>query len=357
MELSHFLMIKLFTPAFIAFCIAMFAAKPMLSWMISLRLWKQVDRTTDNDEAISAAFLAIHDKESEIKTPRAGGLLIWYSVFVTTGIIWILAKLLPQSTLFANIEFVSRSQTWLILAICAVGSCVGMINELAQARYITKISKDGFSRKVFLLVVTLLASMCAWWMVSKLGINHIIVPFGFEILLGKVCMWLFVVFTFVSMFTSGVIDGIDGLSGGVFAILYGAFGVMAIISRSFDIATLCFVISFATIGFLWFNLPPAKWYIGEVGMLGLTMGLTTIAFLLDRPLWLLIIGMPLVLTAFSSLIQIISKRFFNKKVFLIAPLHHHFQALGMKNETIVMKYWFVTLLCSIVGIIIHAATL
>jgi phospho-N-acetylmuramoyl-pentapeptide-transferase len=166
--------------------------------------------------------------------------------------------------------------------------------------------------------------------------------------------WFIPLFVIVVLgtFSSRVIDGIDGLAGGVMAIAYASFGVIAFAKNFVDISALCFVIAGAILAFLWFNIPPARFYMGETGMLGLTLALAIIAFMTNSVVILPIVGLLLVATSLSSTIQITSKKYFGKKVFKIAPLHHHFQALGWSREKIVMRYWIVSLMAAALGIII-----
>jgi phospho-N-acetylmuramoyl-pentapeptide-transferase len=162
----------------------------------------------------------------------------------------------------------------------------------------------------------------------------------------------FFVMVLLGTFSSRVIDGIDGLAGGVMTIAFGTYGVIAYIQNQIDIAALCFLIAGAILSFLWFNVPPAKYYLGETGMLGLTLTLAVVAFLTDQVFILLVVGCMLVLTSFSSFAQIISKKYFGKKIFRIAPIHWHFHALGWSREGIVMRYWIITLMLAVLSVVI-----
>ena len=166
--------------------------------------------------------------------------------------------------------------------------------------------------------------------------------------------WFIPIFILVTLgtFSSRVIDGVDGLAGGVMAIAYGAFGTIALLQNQIDIATFCFVITGGILAFLWFNIPPARFYMGETGMLALTLTLSFVVFLVDGVFLLPVIGALLVATSLSSTIQIISKRYFGKKIFKIAPLHHHFMALGWSREKITMRYWILSLMFAVLGIMI-----
>ena len=157
----------------------------------------------------------------------------------------------------------------------------------------------------------------------------------------------------LAVFSTSIIDGMDGLSGGVLSIIFTAYAVIAFVNNQIDIAALCAVIAGGTLAFLWFNIPPARFYMGETGMLALTVTLSVIAFLTDSVIVLPIIAFPLVLTSLSVIIQIISYRYFNKKrVFRVAPLHHHFEAIGWSREKVVMRYWIISLVFAIIGVIV-----
>ena len=157
----------------------------------------------------------------------------------------------------------------------------------------------------------------------------------------------------LAVFSTSVIDGMDGLSGGVMTTIFTAYSVIAFANNQIDIAAFCAVLAGGTLAFLWYNIPPARFYMGETGMLGLTVTLSIIAFLTNTVIVLPIIALPLVLTSASVIIQMISFKYFNKKrVFKVAPLHHHFNALGWSREKVVMRYWIVSVVSAIVGVIV-----
>ncbi|MBY0328568.1 phospho-N-acetylmuramoyl-pentapeptide-transferase, partial [Patescibacteria group bacterium] len=163
----------------------------------------------------------------------------------------------------------------------------------------------------------------------------------------------FFVFIMIAVFSGGVIDGLDGLAGGVLAIIFASYAIIAFGQNQIDIAALCGVISGGILAFLWFNIPPARFYMGETGMMGLLVVLTVIAFLTDTVLLLPLIALPLAVSSASSLLQIVSYKYFGKRrIFKIAPLHHHFRAIGWSREKVVMRYWVVSIICALVGVTI-----
>jgi phospho-N-acetylmuramoyl-pentapeptide-transferase len=154
-------------------------------------------------------------------------------------------------------------------------------------------------------------------------------------------------------FSGSVIDGLDGLSGGVLASCFTAFAAIAFLGSQYDISALSGAIAGGILAFLWFNIPPARFYMGETGMVSLTVVLAVIAFLTNAVLLLPIIALPLVATSLSVIIQTrVYKYFGHRRVFRVAPLHHHFQALGWPREKVVMRYWIVSVICAITGVIL-----
>ncbi|MEK7104565.1 MAG: phospho-N-acetylmuramoyl-pentapeptide-transferase, partial [Patescibacteria group bacterium] len=157
----------------------------------------------------------------------------------------------------------------------------------------------------------------------------------------------------LATFSGGVIDGLDGLSGGVLASIFAAYSMIAFANNQIDIAAFSAVVTGATLAFLWFNIPPARFYMGETGIIGLTITLATLAFLTDSVLILPIVAMPLVVSSGSVLLQMISKKLRNgKKIFRLAPIHHHFEALGWPSYKVTMRFWILSAVSSVIGIIL-----
>jgi phospho-N-acetylmuramoyl-pentapeptide-transferase len=348
-------LLKVIIPGFLTFLIGMGLTPFVASFLYKHKMWKRSSRSIDSsnqpEDEINPDFKAIHNEADELNTPRIGGVLIWGSVLLTIFVFWIVSRFmpLPEREIF---DFISRGQTWLPLFTLVVGSLLGLADDLLQILGKGKLFLEGLDRKVRIFAVSLVGLVGAWWFFSKLGITAISIPFSSgTIELG----WLFVPFFIIvvlATFSSSVIDGIDGLAGGVMMIIYSAFALIAFSKGLHDIAALCSAISGGLLAFLWFNIPPARFYMGDTGMLGLTITLAIISFLTDSVLILPIIAFPLVLTSLSSVIQITSKRLFNKKVFKVAPLHHHFEAIGWSRERITMRYWVLTGVFAMLGVII-----
>jgi len=313
-------------------------------------MWKKSPRTEAN--ITTDDFAKVHNTKGELSTPRIGGVIIWVSVLLTVFIIYFLALILPGE-LTTKLNFFSRSQTLIPLATLVLAALIGLADDLLQIFGKGSYAKDSIVyRKVKIVSVCLIGLTIAYWFYDKLEATSIHVPFFRDIELG---IWFipFFIIIMLAVFSTSVIDGIDGLSGGVLTTIFTAYAVIAFAQNQIDIAAFCAVVAGGTLAFLWFNIPPARFYIGETGMLGLTVTLAVIAFLTNTVLVLPIIAFPLVATTLSVIIQITSYRYFNKKrVFRVAPLHHHFEAIGWSREKVVMRYWIISVVCAIMGVII-----
>ena len=176
-----------------------------------------------------------------------------------------------------------------------------------------KIAHDNVSwRKWKALLVIIISFLIGLWFYYKLGMISIHIPFGGEMYLGILIIPFFIIVA-LATFSGGVIDGLDGLSGGVLASIFAAYSMIAFANNQIDIAAFSAVVTGATLAFLWFNIPPARFYMGETGIIGLTITLATLAFLTDSVLILPIVAMPLVVSSGSVLLQMISKKLRNGK--------------------------------------------
>jgi len=348
-------LIKVFLPTAIGFIIGVAITPVFTHYFYKYKIWKRTSRLEDerlDTEEISEHFKKIHNTEAELSTPRAGGIIIWMSVLITLLVIFIISKVFP-TPITEKLDFLSRGQTLLPFFALIIGSLIGLADDL-MATFV-KVGKfvNGFPRRWMVGIVTIIGLVGGWWFFTKLGISTIAIPFNGSLELGMLFIPVFIVVV-LATFSSGVIDGIDGLAGGVFAIIFAAYAFLAYFQNQIDLAAFCGVITGGILAFLWFNIPPARFYMGETGMLGLTITLALVAFLTDTVLLLPIIALPLTVTALSSALQITSKKLFGPegKIFKVAPLHHHFESIGWSREKITMRYWIISIVFAVIGIII-----
>ena len=323
-------------------------------FLVRNRLWKKksVQRTIDGKEATITASL--HNDEL-VPVPRFGGIVVWGSVFVTTLLFWLLSKFYPTA-LTLKLDFISRNQTWLPLMGMLVGAIVGGLDDLlvveAFGKKFNSYIGGGLSFPVRLFAVSALGFFAGWWFFVKLGVDSVYIPFYGDFHLGGILFILFFVIVTLATFSTGIIDGVDGLSGGVMSAVFTAYGMIAYAHGQVNIAAFCFVVVGGIMAFLWFNIPPALFYLTETGMLALSLSLSIIAFLTNAVLYLPVIAFPLMMTTLSVILQLIWKKVFKKKLFFFSLLHHHFQAKGWPAYKVAMRYWIVSYMCALLGVVI-----
>ncbi len=341
---------RIFIPSTVAFFIGI-AMTPFLShYLYKHRMWKKKSVEFALDGSPATISNSLHRDEIK-KTPRMGGVIIWGSTFVTVLFFAVLAKF-TDGGLAEKLDFLSRNQTWLPLFTMIVASLVGLIDDFMVVSNKGSYVGGGIPLKIRIGVVLLIGFIGAWWFYSKLGVTTIHIPFWGNLFLGYLLIPLFMI-VMLAIFSGGVIDGIDGLSGGIMATIFTAYGGIALFQNQIDLAAFCIVVSGSILAFLWFNIPPARFYMSETGMLGLTTSLTVVAFLTQSVVVLPIIAFPLFVASGSVIIQMLSKKFRKgKKIFLVAPIHHHFEALGWPAYKVTMRFWVISVVCAIIGMVI-----
>jgi phospho-N-acetylmuramoyl-pentapeptide-transferase len=275
---------------------------------------------------------ALHAKKAG--TPTMGGILIW----VTTAFL----------TLIFNLE---RSATWLPLFCLVTTGIVGAVDDLMNVR--GKGPNGGgmrFRDKFFLYAV--IAAAGAWWFYVKLGWNSIHIPAVGDFVIGAWYIPIFIITLVWMAFSSNETDGLDGLAGGIFALAYFAYAVIALTQGKVELAAFCGTVMGALLAFLWFNIPPARFFMGDTGSMALGLTLGVIAFLTNSVIVLPIITLIFTIEGLSFIIQFLSKKIRKKKIFLSSPIHHHFEAIGWPEYKITMRFWIIGAVSTIAGLVI-----
>lgn len=343
--------IKFFVLSVVASGLAVIFTPALTNFLYRHKLWRKNARKKTIDGKKAEIFHSLHRKR-EVSRPRFGGLLIWGTTVVVAFLFWFLSRVFPDSFWFQKLNFFSRSQTWLPIFALISAALLGLVDDILQVRNTGKYIAGGLTFWQRFIVVSLIGLIGGWWFYSKLGFETLHIPGNGDLFIGPFYIILFVVVT-LACWSGGVIDGIDGLAGGTFASIFAAFGVIAFINKQIDLASFCMVISGTILSFLWFNIPPARFYMGETGSLALTSALAVVAFLTDSVLVLPIIGGLLVIEAASVILQLLSKKLFKKKIFLSSPIHHHLEALGWSPHKITMRFWIIGIVLAIIGIAVR----
>ncbi len=330
---DSFALAKTFWLATLSFLVAILWTPLFTDFLYKNRLGKRI-RQTGFDEKKAPIFYSLHKHKEN--TPTMGGLLVW----ITAAVI----------TFLMNLD---RGQTWLPLFTLVSTGIVGAADDIMNIFGVGP-NAGGLRFRWKLLLYTLIALAGAWWFFYKLEFSIISVPWIGQFDIG---LWYIPVFVGVLVFTTfsaNETDGLDGLAGGVMASCFAAYGIIALLQDKTELAAFCGTILGALLAFLWFNVYPARFFMGDTGAMALGMTLGVLAFLTDTVFILPIIGFVLWFEGLSAVVQILSKKLRNgKKIFLSAPIHHHFQAIGWPEPRITMRFWIISAVTAMVGLFVE----
>jgi len=345
-----FNVIKIFLAASVSSFLAMLWSPFLINFLYKHKLWKKSARqkTISGDDA--PVFNSLH-KEKEIGTPRFGGMVIWITILLVVFVLASVSWLWPQSPV-AKLNFLSRQETWLPLFTLVAASIVGLVDDILVVSNAGKYIGGGLSFKKRLAIVALLGLIGALWFYHKLGWDVVFIPFLGNMAIGFWYIPLFIIIM-IACWSGGIVDGLDGLAGGTFASIFGGFAIIAFSQGKIDLAAFCAAICGTLFSFLWFNIPPARFYMGETGILGLTSVLAVVSFLTNSVYVLPIIGGVLVIEVLSVILQLLSKKIRGKKIFLSTPIHHHFEAIGWPAYKVTMRFWIIGIVLSFIGVAIR----
>ncbi len=345
------LLLSVLIPALLSFTVGILITPIITHFLYKHKVWKKQGGKVAIGGHQATEFNRLKG-EYETRTPRMGGIVIWGSVLLTLGGTFLLSRVFPES-FFTDLDFLSRSQTLIPAATLLIGALIGFLNDFYDIAHEGK----GLLLSVRLLLITILAFFLGWWFHFKLGVSTVSIPFDGDLQLGILIIPFFILLTLM-LYASGVIDGIDGLSGGVFASIFAAYTGIAVVQSQFDLAVFCATVVGAILAFLWFNVPPARFWMTETGSMALTLSLATVVFMTDSLgdgngiSLLLIVGLPLIATVASNVLQLIYRKLTGRKLFRIAPLHHHFEAVGWPSYKVTMRYWIISIICAAIGVIL-----
>jgi len=298
------------------------------------KLWK-VSRSVD----VTGSATPVLDKLRALKPKRnvplmAGLIFVVVITILTVAFNW------------------SRSQTWLPVAALIGGGAVGLLDDIINVRGLGGGYKGLRPLFKFSMIVAV-GLIGAWFFYYKLGYNSIHLPFPpYDLNIG---WWMIPLFAFVVVATGNAVnitDGLDGLAGGLSAMAFGFFGVIALLQGNIGIAGFCFTVVGAVLSYTWFNINPARFQMGDVGSFSLGTSLGVVAMLTNTLFLLPIIAFVFAGDTATSLLQIMSKKLFHRKIFLSAPIHHHLRAIGWPDTKVTMRFWLIGQVCGAVGLVI-----
>jgi len=288
-------------------------------------------------------------------TPTMGGIIIWVTIIILALASHFVFPLIAKSlgiNFIARLDFFSRSQVWLPLFALVASGVLGLFDDVMSVRGWGKNKGGGMRFAMRFGWLIAIAAAGAWWFFYKLGWDTIHIPAVGDFSIG---FWYIPLFIFVILFaaiSSNETDGLDGLNGGILLVGFFSFAVIAFMQNKVDLAAFCAAVSGAILAFLWFNIYPARFFMGDTGAVSLGATLGVVAMLTNSALVLFIIVFLYVLESGSVVIQLTSKKFFHKKIFLAAPIHHHFEAKGWPETKVTMRAWIFTMITAVIGVLI-----
>ncbi len=341
MELAQ--IIRIFFLATVSFIFAFASAPFFIRFLKARRLGKQL-----RDSIRAPIFTALH--KNKVGTPTMGGILVWGTTLTILLLTWFFSAV--DGAFFDALNFLSRPQTYLPIGAFFAAALVGLVDDFFNIRKIGP-HGGGVRFRHRLLLYALIATIGALWFYFKLDWDVIRVPFVGTFSLGLWYIPVFIIIIVATGFSVNQTDGLDGLAGGVLLAAFAAYGAIAFVLGRYDLTAFLAVIIGALVAFLWHNVFPAKFFMGDTGAMSMGVLLGVVAMLTNYPLLLPIIGIVLVLEAASTFIQIGSKKFrHGKKVFLVSPFHHHLEAKGWPEPNVVFRLWLIAGFGAMVGVIL-----
>jgi phospho-N-acetylmuramoyl-pentapeptide-transferase len=342
--LDPFIVAKILILTTVAFLFAI-AWTPLLThFLYTHKMGKSL-----RDAAQAPIFAKLH--ASKAGTPTMGGVLIWGSVLVIALVCLFLSQIFPLEHFVSRLNFLTRSQTLLPLGVLVASGLLGLADDFLNVKRIGK-NGGGIHIRERLVLYVVIAAAGAWWFYVKLGWDLFHIPFIGDFNIGWWYIPIFLTVIIGTSFSVNQTDGLDGLAGGTLTSAFAAYAVIAVLQGKYDLAAFCGVIVGALLAFLWFNIYPARFFMGDTGAMSLGVTLGVVAMLTNEALILPVVGLVFVLEAVTTILQILSKKIRGKKLFLIAPIHHHFEALGWPEPKVVMRFWVISWIAAALGIIL-----
>lgn len=326
--LSH-----IFFDAIVAFVLAMLLTPVYTRVAFNRRWWRKPREQAVTGEK-APVFYRLHAEKHKRNIPTMAGLIILASVVLTTGVL--------------NLN---RNQTWLLVFSLVMFGALGIIDDVFNI-FVFSDKSGGLKARTQLLSLIVLSLLGAWWFYFKLSYNLIHVPGVGDFSIGWLYIPLFVLVTTSSAKAVSITDGLDGLAGGLLATAFGAYSVIAYFQGNYGIAAFCATVVGAVLAYTWFNIFPARFFMGQTGSTALGATLGVVAMLTNSVFVLPIIAGVFVVETASSLLQILSKKIFHRKIFLSAPLHHHLEAIGWPETKVTMRLWVIGQVLAAIGLVL-----
>lgn len=327
-------LVRVLLLGFLGFAVSMLITPLYTTLAYKYQWWKKPRQKTLTGEA-ATVFQKLHASKHKRLIPTMAGAIFVVAVTLVT-------------VLF-NFE---RTETWLPLAAFLGAGAVGLIDDFINIRGTGK-GVAGLPSKLKLLLTTLIALIGGWFFYYKLDVTSVNIPFYGDLGIGWLVIPLFVLVVVATANAVNMSDGLDGLAGGLATSAFASYAVIALLQERFGVAAFCMTIVGALLSYTWFNIYPARFFMGDVGSFSLGTALGVVAMITDTVLLLPVIGLVFVAEAGSVILQVGSKKLRGgKKIFKIAPIHHHFEASGWEETKVTMRFWVIGQVVAGLGLIL-----
>ncbi|MGI6103274.1 MAG: phospho-N-acetylmuramoyl-pentapeptide-transferase [Patescibacteria group bacterium] len=317
----------------LAFVLAIALTPLLTDFLYANEVWKQPKDTAITGEKASV-YHKLHAAKHKRKIPTMAGVLMWGVVAIVT--------------LLFNLD---RAGTWLPLFTLVAAGLLGLVDDYINIRWTERTGIKGMRSGMKFALQLLIGGVGAWWFYSKLGFDILHIPGLGDLSIGLWYIPFFILVIIASANAVNITDGLDGLAGGLLAIVFTAYTVIALTYGNVELAAFCGAVVGAVLAYTWFNIYPARFMMGDTGSLALGATLGVVAMLTNTAIPLILIAGVFVIETLSSIIQITSKRLFGRKVFILAPLHHHLEAHGWPETKVTMRLWVIGAVFAILGLV------
>ena len=319
---------------FAGFAVSMLLTPVYTRLAFKYKWWKQARTTAVTGESAPVVHSLQAAKHKSRHIPTMGGAITIVAVALIT--------------LTLNL---SRNQTWLPLFVLVGAGLVGLLDDYINIRGSSNLA-GGLRAKLKFNLILAIAALGGFYFYFKLGYHLIHIPAVGNFSIGWLYIPLFIAVVISTANAVNITDGLDGLAGGLLTYAYGAYAVIAYAQHSYGIAAFCATIVGTMLTYTWFNIYPMRFLMGDSGAFALGTTLGVIAVLTNAVAVLPIIGGVFVLEGGSSALQILSKKIRKRKIFVAAPFHHHFEAIGWPETKVTMRFWVIGQVLAVIGMTI-----
>lgn len=326
--------IRIFLLGFLGFLVSM-ALTPLYTTLAYRGQWWKKARSEAWGGGQAKVYQKLHAAKHKRNIPTMAG-----SIFVIT---------IALVTLCFNLE---RSETWLPLAAMVGAGLVGLLDDIMNIRSDGR-GIAGMGAKAKFALYSLVALVGGWWFFSKLDVTTVYLPMVNDLHVGWLIVPIFWIVVVATANSVNISDGLDGLAGGLLSSSFLAYAMICAVQGKYALAAFCLTVIGALLSYTWFNIHPARFFMGDVGAFALGTALGVIAMQTDTIYVLPIIAAVYIMETGSVIINRLSRRFRNgKKVFLSSPIHHHFEAIGWPETKVTMRMWIIGQVAAVLGLIV-----